>query len=208
MVTSDQQLGPFEEDLLAELKNVVAARAVEEARPETGRAARWPRRKLVLAAAAVATVAAAGTAFFIASPTAAFAVDKHADGSIAVSFNANRLQDTSELNAELARDGARTVVFRMVPADQCTTPLDMDPMFPYLPPTASQEELDRWPVSFHIIQGEGLVITIRPDKMPAADTLAFGYAIRDIPGGRDTFGKPAVVRSLPPCMAIPPRARR
>ena len=207
MVMSDEQLGSFEENLLAELKNVVAARAAEDAVPETGRPARRPRRKLVLAAAAVVTVAAAAAAFFIASPTAAFAVDKHADGSIAVSFNANRLQDTSELNAELARDGARTVVIRMVPADQCTAPLDMDPMFPYLPPTATQEELDRWPVSFHI-QDEGLVITIRPDKMPAADTLAFGYAIRNIPGGRDTFGKPAVVRILPPCMAIPPRARR
>jgi hypothetical protein len=95
----------------------------------------------------------------------------------------------------------------MVPADQCTAPLDMDPMFPYLPSTATQEELDRWPVSFRIQDG-GLVITIRPGKMPAGDTLAFGYAIRNIPGGRDTLGKSAVVRTLPPCMAIPARASR
>jgi hypothetical protein len=201
MVASDEQLGAFEEDLLAELKTVVATRAAEGAVPETGSPARPPRRRLVLAAAAVVTVAAAAAAFFVASPTAAYAVDKHADGSIAVSFNAKRLQDTSELNAELARDGARTAVIRMVPADQCTAPLDMDPMFPYLPSTATQEELDRWPVSFQIHDG-GLVITIRPDKMPAGDTLAFGYAIRSIPGGRDTLGKPAVVRTLPPCMAI------
>jgi hypothetical protein len=208
MVTSDQQLGNFEEHLLAELKNVVATRVAEDAVPVTGRPARRPWRRLVLAAAAVGTAAAvAAAAFFIASPTAAYAVDKHADGSIGVSFNAKRLQDTSELNAELARAGARTVVIRMVPADQCTAPLDMDPMFPYLPPTATQAELDRWPVSFQI-QDAGLVITIRPGKMPAGDTLVFGYAIRNIPGGRDMFGKPAVVRTLPPCMAIPARARR
>lgn len=207
MVTSDQQFGAFEENLLAELKIVVATRAAEGAVPETGRPGRRPRRKLVLAAAAVVTVAGAAAAFFVASPTAAYAVDKHADGSIAVSFNANRLQDTSALNAELARAGARTVVIRMVPADQCTAPLDMDPMFPYLPPSATQEELDRWPVSFQIHDG-GLVITVRPGKMPAGDTLAFGYAIRNNSGGRDTLGKPAVVRTLPPCMAIPVRASR
>jgi len=207
MVTSDQQLGAFEENLLAELKNVVATRAAEGAVPETGRPGRRPRRTLVLAAAAVVTVAAAATAFFVARPTAAYAVDKHADGSIAVSFNANRLQDTRALNAELARAGARTVVIRMVPADRCTAPLDMDPMFPYLPPTATQDELDRWPVSFQI-RDDGLVITIRPGKMPAGDTLAFGYAIRSIPGGRDMFGKPAVVRTVPPCMAIPARRSR
>lgn len=202
MVTSDQQLGAFEEKLLADLKNVVAIRSDEGAVRGTGRPVRRPRRKLVLAAAAAVTVAGAGAAFLIASPSAAFAVDKHADGSIAVSFNAKRLQDTSQLNAELARDGARTVVMRLVPAGQCTAPLDLDPAFPYLPPTATQAELDRWPVSFQL-QDDGLVITIRPDKMPAADTLVFGYAIRDIPGGRDTFGKPAVVRAVPPCMAIP-----
>jgi hypothetical protein len=167
---------------------------------------RHGRRRLV-AAVAGATVAAAAAAFFIAEPAAAYAVDKHADGSIAVSFNAKRLNDTAKLNADLARAGARTVVVRMVPADQCTAPLDLDPMFPYLPPTATQEELNRYPVSYQSRDG-GVVITIRPDKMPVGDTLAFGYAIRDIPGGRDTTAKPAVVRTLPPCMAIPARAGR
>src|SRR5689334_5362428 len=212
MVTSDQQLGAFEESLLAELKTVVATRAAEGAAesavPEIGRPGRRPRRKLVLAAAAAVTVAAAAAAaLFVASPHAAYAVDRHADGSIAVSFNANRLQDTRELNAELARAGARTVVIRMVPADRCTAPLDMDPMFPYLPPTATQAELDRWPISFHV-EDEGLVITIRPGKMPAGVTLVFGYGRRNTAGGGDTIGKAAVVRALPPCRAIPARASR
>ncbi|MEV0567554.1 hypothetical protein [Dactylosporangium sp. NPDC050588] len=163
------------------------------------------RRRLV-AAVAGATVAAAATAFFVAGPAAAYTVDKHADGSIAVSFRADRLKDTDRLNAELARAGARTVVMRMVPADRCTTPLDMDPMFPFLT-TATPEQLNRYPVSYRF-QDTGVVITVRPDKIPAADTLAFGYAIRDDPDGRTTIAVPAVVRTLPSCMAIPNRPRR
>jgi hypothetical protein len=166
---------------------------------------RHGNRRLV-AAVAGATVAAAATAFFIAEPAAAYTVDKHADGSIAVSFRAARLKDTNKLNAELARAGARTVVMQMIPADQCTTPLDMDPMFPFLT-TATPEELNRYPVSYQI-QDADLVITIRPDKIPAADTLAFGYAIRNDRKGRTTTAVPAVVRTLPACMAIPHPPRR
>lgn len=188
---------PHEPQARALLERVLAAPQVSPRR--------HGHRRLV-AAVASATVAAAAAAFFIAEPAAAYAVDKHADGSIAVSFRAARLQNTSDLNAELARAGARTVVMRMVPADQCTAPLDMDPMFPFLA-TATPEELNRYPVSYQIQDG-GLVITIRPDKMPAGDTLAFGYAIRDIPGGRSMTAKPAVVRTLPSCMAIPDPPRR
>lgn len=39
------------------------------------------------------------TALFIAEPAAAYTVDKHADGSIAVSFRADRLKETDKLNA-------------------------------------------------------------------------------------------------------------
>lgn len=166
---------------------------------------RHGRRRLVVGLAS-ATVAAAATAFFIAEPAAAYTVDKNADGSIGVSFRAARLTDTDKLNAELARAGARTVVMRMVPADQCTTPLDMDPAFPFLT-TATPEELNRYPVSYQV-RDASVVITIRPDKIPAADTLAFGYAIRNDREGRTTTAVPAVVRTLPSCMAIPNPPRR
>jgi hypothetical protein len=82
----------------------------------------------------------------------------------------------------------------------------MDPMFPFLT-TATPEELNRYPVSYQN-QDTGVVITIRPDKIPAADTLAFGYAIRNDREGRTTIAVPAVVRTLPSCMAIPNRPRR
>ncbi|MET7422053.1 hypothetical protein [Dactylosporangium sp. NPDC005555] len=166
---------------------------------------RHGRRRLAVAVA-TAAVAAAGTAFFIAEPAVAYTVDKHADGSIAVAFRAARLKDTKKLNAELARAGARTVVMRMIPADQCGTPLDIDPLFPFLT-TATPAELDRYPVSYQV-QDAGVVITIRPDKIPAADTLAFGYAMRDDRGGRTTIAVPAVVRTVPACMAIPDPPRR
>jgi hypothetical protein len=166
---------------------------------------RHGRRRLV-AAVAGATVTAAATAFFIVEPAVAYTADKRADGSIAVSLRADRLKDTDKLNAELARAGARTVVIRMVPADQCTTPLDMDPMFPFLT-TATPEQLNRYPVSYQN-QDTGVVITIRPDKIPAAGHLAFGYAIRNDREGRTTIAVPAVVRTLPSCMAIPNRPRQ
>jgi hypothetical protein len=166
---------------------------------------RHGRRRLGTAVAG-ATVAAAAAAFFIAEPAAAYTVDKQADGSIAVSFSVARLRDTDRLNAELARAGARTVVMRMVRADRCTTPLDMDPMFPFRS-TATPEELDRYPVSYRL-QDEDLIISVRPDRIPPADTLAFGYAVRNDRDGRTTIAVPAVVRSLPSCMAIPNPPRR
>jgi hypothetical protein len=82
----------------------------------------------------------------------------------------------------------------------------MDPMFPFLT-TATPEQLDRYPVSYQP-NDSGVVITIRPDKIPAADTLAFGYATRDDRDGRTTIAKPAVVRTMPSCMAIPNPPRR
>ncbi|GAA3214621.1 hypothetical protein [Dactylosporangium siamense] len=167
---------------------------------------RRPGRRRLVAAAAGATVAAAATAFFVTEPAAAYTVDRHADGSVGVSFRAARLKDTRQLNAELARAGARTVVIRMVPADRCTTPLDMDPAFPFLT-TATPAELDRYPVSYQL-RDDGVVITIRPDKMPDGDTLAFGYSIRNDRDGRTTIAVPAVVRTLPTCMAIPNPPRR
>lgn len=158
------------------------------------------RRRLAIGITA-ATVAAAAAAFFIVEPAAAYTVDRNADGSVVFSFRASRLNNPAKLNADLARAGARTVVIQMVPADQCTAPLDMDPAFPFRN-DLTQEQLDRYPVSYRPVKN-GVVVTIQPAKVPAGETLAFGYAIRDDRDGQTTFVKPAVVRTLPSCMAIP-----
>jgi hypothetical protein len=174
--------------------------AAPQASPRRG------RRRLVGAVAGAAVAGVAVAALLIAEPAAAYTVDRRADGSIAVSFRAARLKDADRLNAELARAGARTVVVRMVPAGQCTAPLDLDPAFPFVA-TATPEELNRYPVSYQV-RDSSVVITIRPDRIPAADTLAFGYAMRNDRGGRTTIVVPAVVRTMPACMAVPDPPRR
>jgi hypothetical protein len=156
-----------------------------------------PRRrtKRLVVGISVATVAAAVAAFFVVDPAAAYTVDRNADGSLAVTFKADRLGDPAKLNASLARAGARTTVMRMTTA--CTTPLDLDPAFPFGSP-----DVDRYPVSYRL-GDDSVLITIRPEKIPAGESLAFGFLHHD----HDTVVRPAVVRSMPPCMARPDRLR-
>jgi len=171
---------------------------------------RWRRRRRVAIGIAGATVAAAVAALFVVEPAAAYTVDRNADGTLAVSFRSTQLKNPDKLNAELARAGARTVVLRMVPADQCTARLDMDPAFPFRTDLTPQElaaELERFPVSYRV-QDESVLITIRPEKIPAGDFLAFGYAFRTDRGGHTTMAVPAVVRTMPSCMAIPTPPQR
>jgi hypothetical protein len=157
-----------------------------------------PRSRRRLAFGIVgAAVAAAVATFFIVDPAAAYTVDKKADGSVVLRFRADRLNDPAKLNVVLARAGARTVVYRLDP--RCTAPLDLDPAFPFQR-NLTQEQLDRYPVSFQVTTN-GLFVTIRPDKMPPGDLLAFGFLSR----GNSSTGKPAVVRTLPTCMAVPTR---
>lgn len=178
------------------------ARAMLERILTAPAAPRHRRRRLVIGVA-IASVAAATAAFFITEPAAAYTVDKHADGSVGVSFRADRLKDTDRLNAELARADAHTVVVRMVAADRCTEPLDIHPDFPFRT-YATPGEVDRYPVSYRL-EDEAVIITIRPDRIPGGATLAFGYAI---PDRHTTVVVPAVVRTMPTCMAVPDRPGR
>lgn len=153
-----------------------------------------PRRRW-LVGAAVATVAAAAATFLVVEPASAYTVDRNADGSLAVTFRADRLGDPAELNAALKRAGARTTVIRM--SATCTAPLDLDPAFPFGSP-----DVERYPVSYRV-GDNSLLITIRPEKIPAGEQLAFGFWR----GDKIITARPAVVRSLPPCMALPDRFR-
>jgi hypothetical protein len=85
MNTPDQQhLSAFEEQLLTQLKNVVATRAARSASPLTTQPARRPRHRLVLAAG-VAVAAVAGASVFALRTPPAYAVERDPDGSIRVS---------------------------------------------------------------------------------------------------------------------------
>jgi hypothetical protein len=80
------ELGTFEEHLLAQLKNVVAARATQPAVPAPARPVRGPRRRLVLAGgAAIAAAAIAGASAVALRTSPAYAVERDRDGSIRVS---------------------------------------------------------------------------------------------------------------------------
>jgi hypothetical protein len=157
------------------------------------------RRRQLVAGIASAALAAAVATFLVVDPASAYTVDRRADGSVVVTFRAERLKDPAKLNAELRRAGARTVLIRMVPADRCTQALDQDPAFPFRT-YATPGELDRYPVSYQPEKG-GVRIFIRPGKMPPGDTLAFGF----LHDGHDTIVRPAVVRTVPSCMARPAR---
>ncbi|WP_027343235.1 hypothetical protein [Hamadaea tsunoensis] len=151
---------------------------------------RSPRRRW---AAAGTAVAAAVAVLFVSAPwSAAYAVEKQSDGTVAVSFDAARLGDPGRLNRDLARAGARTVVMRMVSQADCPTPR----------PTPGV----RLPVDYRPRE-DGVGIVVRPWEIPPGDILVFGYAIHQKPGDRVTLVRPMVVHQLPSCIGEPtPRA--
>ncbi len=125
MGTPDQQqLGAFEEHLLAQLKNVVATRTVDSAAPMTGRSARRPRRRLVLAGGAVVAVAAvaavAGPSVFGLHTSAAYAVERDPDGSIRVSVYDYR--DPKGLQRRIEAFGVRAAVDYLPAGMTCREP--------------------------------------------------------------------------------------
>jgi hypothetical protein len=195
---ADPATGPAGRDPRSPEARALLERIVSEP-AEGGPAARSKhRRKRLVLGIAGAAVAAAVATFFVVDPAAAYTVDRQADGSVVVTFRADRLKDPGKLNAELKRAGARTVLFKMVPGNRCTEVLDQDPAFP-LHASATPAEIDRYPVAYQP-ESNGVRIFIRPDKMPPGDMLAFGF-LRD---GHDTIARPVVVRTMPSCMALPP----
>lgn len=175
---------------------------------------RSPRRRLALAGAAVAAVAATVTAGVVTTPwshghpsNAAFAVDRKPDGSIGVAIEWDQLVDPAALNAELARLHARTVVFRQ--SQTCHAPLAVDRAEQYRT-DGHRHIVTPW-VKFPEDGGRGL-ITIYPQKIPAGDTIVFAYQLAVSSGTRAPDGQPyvagsygaVVVRSVPPCVGTHP----
>jgi hypothetical protein len=180
----------------------VTAQAMLErilAAPASGAPARHgrPRKcRLVMAGVVAVTAAAALAVGVVAMPwsrghpaAAAYAVAKHADGSVSVTVHWDELLDPAALNAELARRGARTVVMPRSAEGQCTTgfatePAHSDPVpidfveHPELrDPTRFKAYLDAlspW-IDYVAGSGDGAVFTIHPDKIPAGDTLLIPY---------------------------------
>lgn len=169
-----------------------------------------PRRLLPRLALGGAAVLAAGALAVVQPwsagvPATAYTVDRHPDGSVSVTIRAPQLTDPAKLNAELAASGTPVLVMAMVPAEECTVPPAVDPVFQLPPdPTAEQREAQfaRMPVRYEP-RAEDVVILIQPWKIPAGDTLVLGYTIREDTGGGTTLVWPAVVTAVPACVPEP-----
>jgi hypothetical protein len=114
----------FEDRLLAELKRVVAARAMDAA-PGARAPRHQPvrraavRRKLAIAGPFALVGAAVPVAYALTpgAGTPAYAVSTNRDGTVTVA--ANYLGDPAEANHELRRAGVRAIVLPAVPAASC-----------------------------------------------------------------------------------------
>ncbi|MEU8076272.1 hypothetical protein AB0B31_12575 [Catellatospora citrea] len=164
---------------------------------------RRARRRLALALAGTAVFAAAGVLAVAepwADPAEAYSVGTNADGSVEVSFDAAELTDPAKLNAALARAGARTVVMGMVPDGQCAGQPTFD--VTYELPVPGTPEFATSPLEYQMRE-DGVSIIIRPQYLPAADTLVIGYSIDHDAEGRSTMVRPVVVATVPSCLTRP-----
>jgi hypothetical protein len=108
------QLGHFEQNLLTELREVVAEQATT---PEPRRALP-PQRRLAVAAGVLAAGLLVGIpAMDSEQLPAAYAVATHDDGTIDITVN--RLEDPDGLERELATRGVTAVVDFSPPGKQC-----------------------------------------------------------------------------------------
>jgi hypothetical protein len=174
------------------------------AREETPRKVAPVRRRLAIGLAGAAAVAAVSTIAVLepwsgGDPASAYTLGRNPDGSLAVTFQASRLTDPARLNAELAREGARTIVMTMVPAGRCAEPSGVVPLF---------QRVTDSPVDYSQTGDEAPLIIIKPWLIPAGEMLVLGYAVRNGDRDRTTMVRPVLATSPPPCLAIPTRPIR
>jgi hypothetical protein len=164
------------------------------AEPNRTRRRRRIRRR-ALAGAVVAAVVVTAVAAVVPMPwshgqmsSAAYAVTKNADGTVAVTVRWNQLRDPDALNAQLRQAGVRAAVLLYSPPGQCRTPVPADPAYSTLRLDMRQHpELANDPLALAIYlrsltpwiahpqqSGEPedvSVFTIHPDAIPSGDQL-------------------------------------
>jgi hypothetical protein len=197
------------------------------ARPDP--AQRRPRR-LVLAGAVVTAVVATAVASVVPvpwshgrAPAAAYAVTKHADGTVGVTIHWNQLRDPNGLNAQLRQAGVRAAVMLYAAPGQCRTPVALDPAHsvfrldlrrhPELrnDPKALAAYLQaQTPWVSHPAQpgdpDDVAVLTIHPGAIPRGDQLLIlpQWAPTKGARGNGPVGfRALIVRELPRCVPAP-----
>jgi hypothetical protein len=191
MNTTDPDLAPYEQRLLAELREVVAERAAPVAAP----ARRRIRIAVGLSAAAALAVAAAVGAPVLpgAGDRPAYAAERDPDGSIRILIREYR--DAAGLQARLRQLGVAAVVDYVPDGKQCREPrADYLPEPPglltHLPPEDGGES----------------VMRLHPELIGPGQTFVFGTTIV---GELGTLGSGAVARiglaagPVRPCELIP-----
>jgi hypothetical protein len=181
-----------------------------------------PVRRLAVGAAVAATVVAGGA---IAMPwdhgtpgSAAYAVDRHADGTIDVSIKTADFTDPAGLNAQLAADGAHTVVMKVSDPGACDTALAVDPRVAQgfrVEPGQTVEEAAQaampW-IDLHLDNKDPQVAlyTIHPDQIPTGDSILipFQYA-PSVNGAGESAGAVlgthvTLVTQVPDCVPAAP----
>ena len=151
---------------------------------------RSPRRRLVLAGAGLAAVAAVAIAGVVTTPwshghpgSAAFAVTERPDGSIHLVIRWTQLRDPAALNRELDRLHARTVVIQQSATCQVEFPFDpAHPPYFRVDPSARPdlEAIAAWmrsqrPWLTFVGFPATADLVIHPSKFPADDTLLIPY---------------------------------
>jgi len=179
---------------------------------------RSPRRRLVLAGAAVAAVAAVATAGAITTPWShghpadgAFAVTPKADGSIAITVRWNQLRDPAALNAKLARLHARTVVMQVDPSCKATPVVDPAHNGLYRIDLTKHPELGNPGAEAAWLRAQqpwisygatNVAFTLHPRQIPAGDTLVIPYDLRAdvLPNSPVSPISHMLVREVPSCV--------
>jgi hypothetical protein len=165
------QLGHFEENLLTELRQVVAEQAAAETPAR-------PRRRLVLATAGAGALAAA-VVFGVPAMNgdhapAAHAVTSNDDGSVTITVN--RLEDPEGLERELAAHGI-TADVSFTPPDQMCRPSPQRFDLAYNPE----------PTARIMIENSDEVLTLDPSEI-AGKTLVLEARDATVSPGKKAFG--------------------
>lgn len=198
MSTTNRPLAPYEEHLLAELREVITRRTVPTGAPGRIGAVRRPRLRVAIgigAAAALALAATiAGPFLFGAEDRPAYAVERNPDGSIRVYIREYR--DAKGLEARLHQLGVPAVVDYVPNGQQCR-----EPRATYVPD-------DQVPPG--LITGlspgdpEGGYWKLHPDLIGQGRTFVYTTTIIGDPGDREWSARAAWKLAIGPVAACEP----
>jgi hypothetical protein len=187
-------------------------------------------RRVVLAGAVVAALAATAVASVVPmpwshgrAPAAAYAVTKHADGTVGVTIHWNQLRDPDGLNAQLRQAGVRAAVMLYAAPGRCRTPVTLDraystgrldlrrhPELQHNPTalTAYLKSQTPW-ISQPAQPGDRdnvAVFTIHPDAIPRGDQLLIlpqWTPTKSARANGPVGFRALIVRELPRCVPSP-----